>query len=162
MLPLTQDSAQKLFDMDAAVYMLHYDNTEALVMDASEIKNFDGIFGIEKAEWENVKDNYLKNAEMTMEDDYNMLDGIINNGDNMHEADTSPTVAELESDVKAGKPISLLDLANAIEKESKADKKDKPAKTDKKKTSLLAKLNRPIPPQNKTTTKIKRNGDVRL
>lgn len=155
MLPLTQDSAQKLFDMDAAVYMLHYDNTEALVMDASEIKNFDGIFGIEKAEWENVKDNYLKNAEMTMEDDYNMLDGIINNGDNMHEADTSPTVAELESDVKAGKPISLLDLANAIEKESKADKKDKPAKTDKKKTSLLAKLNRPIPPQNKTQQKSK-------
>lgn len=48
MLPLTQDTAQKLFDMDAAVYMLHYDNTEALVMDASEIKNFDGIFGIEK------------------------------------------------------------------------------------------------------------------
>lgn len=155
MLPLTQDSAQKLFDIDAAVYMLHYDNTEALVMDASEIKNFDGIFGIEKAEWENVKDNYLKNAEMTMEDDYNMLDGIINNGDNMHEADTSPTVAELESDVKAGKPISLLDLANAIEKESKADKKDKPAKTDKKKTSLLAKLNRPIPPQNKTQQKSK-------
>ena len=73
----------------------------------------------------------------------------------MHEADTSPTVAELESNVKAGKPISLLDLANAIEKESKADKKDKPAKTDKKKTSLLAKLNRPIPPQNKTQQKSK-------
>ena len=26
------------------------------------------------------KENYLKNAEMQMEDDYGMIDGIINNG----------------------------------------------------------------------------------
>ena len=101
MLPLTKDMAQKLFDMDAAVYMLHYDNTESMVLDTSEIEGFDGIFGIEKADWEAVKDNYLKNAEMSIEDDYDMIDGIVNNGDNKHGVDAQPTVAELESDVKA-------------------------------------------------------------
>lgn len=97
MLPLSKETARRLFDMDANVYMLHYDDTESMVLDANEIKNFDGIFGIEKQDWEAVKDNYLKNAEMSVEDDYNMIDGIINNGDN------KPTVEELENDVKTEK-----------------------------------------------------------
>lgn len=155
MLPLTKDVAQKLFDMDAAVYMLHYDNTESMVLDTSEIKAFDGIFGIEKADWEAVKDNYLKNAEMSIEDDYDMIDGIVNNGDNKHGVDAQPTVAELESNVKEGKPISLLDLANAIEAESKGNKQHKPHKSADEKPSLLAKLNRPLPQQYKTQQKSK-------
>lgn len=40
---------------------------------------------------------------MAMEDDYGMIDGIINNGSKQ------PTVAELEAQVKAGQTISLLD-----------------------------------------------------
>lgn len=155
MLPLTKNVAQKLFDMDAAVYMLYYDNTESMVLDTSEIEGFDGIFGIEKADWEAVKDNYLKNAEMSIEDDYDMIDGIVNNGDNKHGVDAQPTVAELESDVKAGKPISLLDLANAIEAESKDKNRHKPQKTSDEKPSLLAKLNRPLPRQDKTQQKSK-------
>jgi antirestriction protein ArdC len=55
-------------------------------------------------------ENYLKNAEMAMEDDYGMIDGIINNGKN-------PSVAELEAQVKAGGQISLSDLARAIHDE---------------------------------------------
>ena len=46
-------------------------------------------------------ENYLKNAEMAMEDDYGMIDGIINNG-------PRKTVAELEEQSKTGTPISLL------------------------------------------------------
>ena len=149
MLPLTQETAEKLFNMDAAVYMLHYDDTEALVMDASEIKNFDGIFGIEKADWEKVKDNYLKNAEMSVEDDYGMIDGIINNGDNRS------TVSKIEEDVKSGKSISLLELAEAIENEHKEQKRPKPQKTSKEKPSLIAKLKRPLPPQDKIQPKSK-------
>ena len=149
MLPLTQETAEKLFNMDAAVYMLHYDDTEALVMDASEIKNFNGIFGIEKADWEKVKDNYLKNAEMAVEDDYNMLDGIINNGDNRS------TVSKLEEDVKSGKSISLLELAEAIENEHKEQKRPKSQKASKEKPSLIAKLKRPLPPQDKIQPKSK-------
>ena len=114
-------------------------------IDLAEINDFDGIFGIEKQDWEAVKDNYLKNAEMSMEDDYDMIDGIVNNGDN------KPTVAELESDAKAGKPISILELAEAVERENKEQKQSKPEKSTEEKPSLLAKLNRPLPPQQDKT-----------
>ena len=145
MLPLEKETAYRLAkEADATIYMLHSDNTESMVIDLAEINDFDGIFGIEKADWEAEKDNYLKTAEMSVEDDYNMIDGIVNNGDNK-------TVAELEADVNEGKSISLLDLADAIERESKETKQSKPAKAAEEKPSLLAKLNRPLPPQQDKT-----------
>lgn len=152
MLPLEKETAYRLAkEADATIYMLHSDNTESMVIDLAEINDFDGIFGIEKQDWEAVKDNYLKNAEMSVEDDYNMIDGIVNNGDNRHEADSPPTVADLERDVNAGKPISILELAEAVERESKEQKKPKPEKAAEEKPSLLAKLNRPLPPQQDKT-----------
>jgi len=60
---------------------------------------------------------FLKNAEMAVEDDYNMIDGIINNGPK------GPTVAELEAQVKAGQTISLMDLAGAVHRERQPEKK---------------------------------------
>ena len=59
-------------------------------------------------------ENYLKAAEMSMEDDYGMIDGIINNGPKL------PTVADLEAQVKAGMSISLMDLAAAAHRERDA------------------------------------------
>lgn len=56
--------------------------------------------------------NYLKHIEDTVEQNDNNFDGIINN------TPQTPTVGELERKAKAGEPISLVDLANAI----KADK----------------------------------------
>ena len=58
------------------------------------------------------KENYLKAAEMSTEDDYGMIDGIINNG-------KQPTVADLERQAKSGQPISLMDLADAVHREKK-------------------------------------------
>ena len=49
-------------------------------------------------------ENYLKAAEMSMEDDYGMIDGIINNGPKL------PTVADLEAQVKAGMSLSLIHI----------------------------------------------------
>lgn len=60
-------------------------------------------------------DDYLRTAEMSVEDDYGMIDGIINNGQ-------KPTVAELEAQAKAGQRISLMDLADAVHREQ-ADKR---------------------------------------
>ena len=60
--------------------------------------------------------NPLKNAEMTMEDDYGMIDGIINNG-------PKATVAELEAQARSGQPISLMDLADAVHREERDKKK---------------------------------------
>ena len=59
-------------------------------------------------------ENYLKAAEMSMEDDYGMIDGIINNGSKQ------PTVANLEAQVKAGMSISLMDLGAAAHRERDA------------------------------------------
>ncbi|MGI8257102.1 YodL domain-containing protein [Blautia difficilis] len=60
--------------------------------------------------------NPLKNAEMTVEDDYGMIDGIINNG-------PKATVAELEAQARNGQPISLMDLADAAHREERDKKK---------------------------------------
>ena len=57
-------------------------------------------------------ENYLKAAEMSVEDDYGMIDGIINNG-------MQPTAADLEQQSKSGQSISLMDLAAAVHREKK-------------------------------------------
>lgn len=77
--------------------------------------------------------NYLKNAEMAMEDDYNQIDGIINNG-------KRETTDELEEKVKAGQPISLLAYVEAARRESEPQEEPKPTE---KKPSVLAKLHTP-------------------
>ena len=61
--------------------------------------------------------NPLKNAEMALEDDYGMIDGIINNGAK------EPTVAELEQQARSGQPISLMDLADAVHRKEREKKK---------------------------------------
>ena len=88
------------------------------------------------------QENPLKNAELMMEDDANMIDGIINNGPKQ------PTAAELEAQVKAGQSISLMDLAAAAHRE-RGEKK-----------SMLARLNTKLPKQpQKTKSAPKRSAE---
>ena len=88
-------------------------------------------------------ENYLKNAEMLLEDDYGMIDGIINNGPKQ------PTVTELEEQVKAGFSISLTELAAASHREQK-------------KPSVLEKLRERMPEQAKNKTAPKRSAEREL
>lgn len=88
-------------------------------------------------------ENYLKNAEMLLEDDYGMIDGIINNGHKQ------PTVADLEAQVKAGFSISLTELAAAAHREQK-------------KPSVLEKLRERTPEQAKNKTAPKRSAEREL
>lgn len=88
-------------------------------------------------------ENYLKNAEMAMEDDYGMIDGIINNGPKQ------PTVTALEEQVKAGFSISLTELAAASHREQK-------------KPSVLEKLRERTPEQSKNKTAPKRSAEREL
>ena len=88
-------------------------------------------------------ENYLKNAEMAMEDDYGMIDGIINNGPKQ------PTVADLEAQVRAGFSISLTELAAASHREQK-------------KPSVLEKLREKTPEQTKNKTAPKRSAEREL
>ena len=64
-----------------------------------------------------LPENPLKNAEMAVEDDYGMIDGIINNGAK------ESTVAELEQQARSGQSISLMDLAAAAHREEREKKK---------------------------------------
>ena len=88
-------------------------------------------------------ENYLKNAEMAMEDDYGMIDGIINNGPKQS------TVADLEAQVRAGFSISLTELAAASHREQK-------------KPSVLEKLRERTPEQAKNKTAPKRSAEREL
>ena len=90
-----------------------------------------------------LPDNPLKNAEMAVEDDYGMIDGIINNGPK------EATVADLEAQVKAGFSISLTELAAASHREQK-------------KPSVLEKLREKTPEQTKNKTAPKRSAEREL
>ena len=61
-------------------------------------------------------ENYLKAAEQTTEQNYNMIDGQINN---------TPTDAELEEKAKAGGQISLAEYAEALKAEKKQTEPEK-------------------------------------
>ena len=58
MLPLTKERAMELFERDVPVYLLYGDNTEAMAFEQTEILNHDGIFGIDCADWEAVKEQF--------------------------------------------------------------------------------------------------------
>ncbi|MBQ7299811.1 MAG: DUF4316 domain-containing protein [Clostridia bacterium] len=87
----------------------------ALKQDGKVSYHYCDSFGFKELPTFQRPENYLKAAEMSMEDDYGMIDGVINNG-------KAPSVADLEAQVKAGQSISLLDLAEAVKRENKAKK----------------------------------------
>ena len=110
MYPISTDFALELMERNVPVYMLYADNTEAMAFDSEDLAMHQGFIGVTKEDWAEVKDNPdivaikrhiavnylqdknedrirqlaqnnpLRNAEMSLEDDYGMIDGIINNG----------------------------------------------------------------------------------
>ena len=65
MLPLTQEKALELFDHDLPVYLLHNDGSETTVEDRKQITEHEGIFGIEKGDWENERKLRSMQAELS-------------------------------------------------------------------------------------------------
>ena len=81
-----------------------------------------------------MRESPIKTAEMSTEQNYNMIDGTLNN---------APSMGELEAKAKAGEQISLFDVAEAAKAEDKKPKQTRPAsKTSKrqKKPSIRAQL----------------------
>lgn len=56
MLPLTQERALELFDNDSPVFLLYDNGTEAMAFERTEIETFNGIFGIERGDWQLTKE----------------------------------------------------------------------------------------------------------
>ena len=144
MLPISTDFALELMERDVPVYMLKSDNTEEMAFDSEDLAMHVGMFGVTTQDWNEVREqpdivaiqrrfavsydrelvakreppvvNHLKNAEMSMEDDYGMIDGIINNGKAPgKEEEKKPSVMEK---LKSSQPPS--------------QKKSKPKKTKEK------------------------------
>ena len=64
MLPLTKETALELFESDLPVYQLHRDGSETLVEGREQIMRHEGIFGIEKSDWENERELRSMKAEL--------------------------------------------------------------------------------------------------
>ena len=73
----------------------------------------------------------VKAAEMTTEQNYNMIDGVLNN---------APTMSELEAKAKAGEQISLFDVAEAAKAEAQKPKQPQRPAQKQKKPSIRAQL----------------------
>ena len=134
MLPLSKERARELFLQDVPIFALNSDSTEYMVLDTEDLGAHSGIFGVERTEWESVRDtlqprrdivapkqpdtlsylhddtaktqpvNYLKNAEMALEDNYGMIDGIINNAPKQtvaEQEERSSILAKLKAPVEA-------------------------------------------------------------
>ena len=76
-------------------------------------------------------ESHIKTAEMSTEQNYNMIDGMINN---------APSMEELEARAKAGEQISLLDVAEAAKAEAKKPKQTRKTTQKQKKPSIRAQL----------------------
>ena len=76
-------------------------------------------------------ESHIKTAEMSTEQNYNMIDGMMNN---------APSMEELEARAKAGEQISLLDVAEAAKAEAKKPKQTRRTTQKQKKPSIRAQL----------------------
>ncbi len=64
MLPLTKDRATELFREDVSVYQLHADGSETLVEDRAALQEHDGLFGVEKNDWNAYKEYQSMKQEL--------------------------------------------------------------------------------------------------
>lgn len=89
-----------------------------------------------------LQENPLRTAELSTEQNENMIDGVLNN---------APSLGELEAKAKAGEQISLTDLAAAVKAEEKAPKAKKSRAAKPKKPSIRAQLDAAKKEQSKQT-----------
>ena len=152
MYSICTDFALELMERDVPVYMLYSDNTEAMAFDSEDLAMHKGFIGIAKEDWNEIKDNPdivaikrhfavdylqdknedrirrlaqdnpLKNAEMALEDDYGMIDGIINNGK-----------APGKEDDKEKKPSVIDQLKSQLKSQPKQSRKKSTPKKNKEK-----------------------------
>lgn len=109
--------------MEAAGYGFHHQSEDGryLIM-----ANGTGAFAIPAQQ-----ESHIKTAEMSTEQNYNMIDGMMNN---------APSMEELEARAKAGEQISLLDVAEAAKAEAKKPKQTQKTTQKQKKPSIRAQL----------------------
>ena len=108
------------------IYRLYGDDTEGWFWTLRRSRNTlqkGGIFGVEKADWvaELEKQNPLKAAEMSLEDDYGMIDGIINNGPKEDKASEKGEKTSIMDRLKSAKTAQQTDKPSP-HKEKKSER----------------------------------------
>lgn len=73
------DAAMKVTE-DKLAEMSEKDELSIPDVSGNVISEAQNLEGMDKSEIAHIAENYLKNTEMALEDDYNSIDGIINNG----------------------------------------------------------------------------------
>jgi hypothetical protein len=133
--PMDLDKLYEKFNLDRpgdfGGHSLSVSDIVAIKQDGHVSYYYCDSFGFQELPDFRKPENYLKAAEMTTEDDYGMIDGIINNGQKQ------PTLGELEERMSQGQNVPLKDLYNAIKE-----------RNDAKKPSVMDKL-KSQPPQEK-------------
>ncbi len=91
--PLTKERALELYHEEYPVLLLHPDNTEVYAADREEIAAYEGMFGIEKAVWDELsKEKVLSISEVENEQERALLYGEtdrfgiyqLKDGDDLH------------------------------------------------------------------------------
>ena len=100
-----------------------------------------------------LQENPLRTAELSTEQNENMIDGVLNN---------APSLGELEAKAKAGEQISLTDLAAAVKAEEKAPKTKKSRAAKPKKPSIRAQLDAAKKEQSKQTPPRKKTKELEV
>lgn len=86
---------------------------------------------VEKGLGQDKPDNYLKNAEMMIEDDYNSIDGVINNGSKEKEQEKLTEKGSEKEEKRGAFPVSRNKIKQNAEKIAKSEHK---ATDDKQKS----------------------------
>jgi antirestriction protein ArdC len=88
--------------------------TTAHYVDGKGFQELPGFVAQQQAQQARAAESPLKTAEMSTEQNLNMIDGTLNN---------TPTVAEIEAKMKGGEAVSLADLAHAMKSEQGSERK---------------------------------------
>lgn len=67
MLPLTKSRAAELFMQDIPVYCIYTDNSESLIETPEALRQYDGMFGIEKADWAKALESFKEKEKTFLE-----------------------------------------------------------------------------------------------
>lgn len=122
--PMREKMAHRLYDTGLRVYNLIPGGTAERTVSHQDIVEHaekGGYFAIEKAQWLLfVEKKSLEKVEELLEDDYNMLDGIINNGDRSKENGTEKKPSVIEKLQEKKIEASMLEKPTLKQEKSKA------------------------------------------
>ena len=122
--PLREKMAHKLFDTGLRVYNLIPDGTADRTVshqDIAEHAEKGGYFAIEKGQWMMfIEKKSLEKVEELLEDDYGMIDGIINNGDRTKENGCEKKASVMEKLQEKKVEASLMEKTTLKQEKSKA------------------------------------------